>query len=267
MRYSVQDLWGNSGAGKSTILIQVASPTFQLQTPTTTERTTFLNVTSRMYYPDGTPMNATATLLISHENQTWTLTPSFNSTTIVWSGSLYMVQNATLGPYNITWATHDRYGNSGNNTSTTEVIPARFRFFLRSNNSTMDSLSNLDLPVAVRYPNGTSLTNNFGNVNGAYTNSTGSVITLPLAYNQTDFNWHMYFSTPEEGNLTFSFSAVDHFGNAGLATNAYNLKVIPSQRVQTQRLIIAGVIGALIPVALLIWAIATISTRRRKHRP
>ena len=267
VRYNVQDLWGNSGAGKSTILIQIATPTFQLQTPPTTERTTFLNVTTKMYYPSGTPMNSTATLMISHGNLTWTPALNLNKTTLAWSGSLYIVQNATLGPYNITWATHDSYGNGGINNSTTEVIPARFRFQLPSNNSTMNSLSNLDLNVTVRYPNGTTLTNIFGNVTGSYVNSTGSVFTLPLAYNETDATWHMYFQVPEEGNFTFSFTAVDHYGNAGTAMDAYNLKIIPSQRVQTQRLVIAGIIGALIPIALLIWAIATISTRRRKHRP
>jgi hypothetical protein len=267
LRYSVQDLWGNSGANKSTILIQIATPTFQLQTPPTTERTTLLNVTTKMYYPNGTPMNSTAKLMVSHGNRTWTPEPNFNSTTLVWSGSLHIVQNATLGPYNITWATHDSYGNGGINNSTTEVIPARFRFHLTSNNSTMNALSNLDLNVTIRYPNGTTLTNMFGNVTGHYTNSTGNVLTLPLAYNETDTDWHMYFQVPEEGNLTFSFNAVDRFGNTGLAANAYNLKIIPSQHVVTQSLIIAGVIGALVPVALLIWAIATISTRRRKHRP
>jgi hypothetical protein len=267
LSYKVQDFWGNSGSGGSTIQVQRASPTFQLQTPPTTERTTFMNVTNRMSYPDGTPMNTTATLLISHGNLTWNPALGFNSTTLVWSGSLYIVQNATLGPYNITWATRDSYGNGGNNTSTSIVIPARFRFKLPSNNSTMDALSNLDLNMTARYPNGTTLTNSFGNVTGTYTNSTGSVLTLPLAYNDTERVWHMYFSVPEEGNLTFSFSAIDRYGNMGLAAHAYNLKINPSTRVQTQRLIIAGIAGALIPIALLIWAIATISTRRRKHRP
>ncbi len=267
LAYSVQDLWGNSGSGRSTVQVQLASPTFQLQTPPTTERTTFLNVTNRMYYPDGTPMNSTTTLLISHGNLTWTPKLEFNATTLVWSGRLYIVQNATLGPYNVTWATHDSYGNGGINNSTSVVVPARFRFLLHSNNSTMEAFSNLDLPVIVKYPNGTSLTNSFGNVTADYTNSTGGIITLPLAYNETNSSWHMFFSTPEQGNFTFSFNANDRWGNTGLGAHAYNLKIIPSQRVQTQRLIISGIIGALIPIALLIWAIATISTRRRKHRP
>jgi selenocysteine lyase/cysteine desulfurase len=178
------------------------------------------------------------------------------------------VQNATLGPYNITWAVHDSYGNAGNNTSTTIVIPARFRFLLQSNNATVNSFDNLDLPVTVRYPNGTSLTNFFGNVTANYRNATGdNILTLPLAYNQTNSTWHMFFSTPEEGNVTFSFDASDRFGNSGLATDAFILKINQSSRLVSLRLIIAGVIGALIPIGLLIWAIATISKRRRKYRP
>lgn len=268
LSYRVQDLWGNSGSGGSTLQVQLATPAFQLRTPANTERTTYLNVTTRMYYPGGTAMNVTeTTLLISHGNLTWRPKLSFNSTTLVWSGSLYIVQNATLGPYNVTWTTRDSYGNGGRNNSTTIVIPARFRFKLPSNNSTMEAFSNLDLNMTVRYPNGTTLTNRFGNVTGFYTNSTGSILKLALAYNDTARNWHMYFNVPEQGNFTFSFSGVDRWGNMGVASNAYNLKIVPSQRVQTQRLIISGIIGALIPIALLIWAIATISTRRRKHRP
>jgi hypothetical protein len=140
-----------------------------------------------------------------------------------------------------------------------------FRFKLRSNNLTMDTLSNLDLKVTVTYPNATSLSNSFGNVTSSYTNSTGSTLTLPLAYNDTERTWHMYFSVPEQGKLTFSFTAVDRFGNVGIATNAFSLKIIQSQRVETQQFIIAGVLGALIPIALLIWAVSAISTRRRKH--
>lgn len=267
LSYSVEDVWGNSGSGNSKFLVQIASPTFQLQTPPTTERTTLLNVTDTMYYPGGTRMNSTTTLMISHGNQTWMPKLNFNSTTLVWSSSLYIVQNATLGPYNVTWSTHDSYGNGGSNNSTSIVVPARFRFGVRPNNSTVEAFTNLDLNVTVKYPNGTSLTNNFGNATAYYLNATGFLLTQPLVYNETDNSWNLLFSTPEQGNFTFSFSAVDRYGNAGVAEKAYNLKIIPSPRVQTQRLIIAGIIGVLIPVALLIWAIATISTRRRKHKP
>jgi len=52
-----------------------------------------------------------------------------------------------------------------------------------------------------------------------------------------------------------------------MAADAYNLKISPPPPAVTQRLIIAGIIGALIPIGLLIWAVATISTRRRKHKP
>jgi hypothetical protein len=269
--FSVQDAWGNSASGKFTVQVLPASPVFQLDTPSTVQRTTFLNVTTKISYPDGTAWNKTITMTISHGNQTWTPKLNFNSTTTEWSGSIYLVQNATLGPYNVTLGAADSYGNSGAINSTTLAIPAQFRFFLRSNNSTVRSFSNIDLPVTVTYPNGTSLPNvlgnvTFGNVTASYKNSTGYIFTLPLAYNETNATWHMYFSTPESGNLTFSFTAMDPFGNTGMAADAYNLKVNSSGMI-LQTLIIAGAVGAMVPSGVLIWAFATISTRRRKHKP
>ncbi len=267
LRYRIQDPWGNSGTGNFTFLVQPASLTFQPQIPTSTQRTTSLNLTNTVYYPDGTRLNSTVTLGISAGNQTWAPPLTFDSANGMWSGSLYLVQNATLGQYNITWAAHDPYGNARNTTYTTLVVPARFSFVVEANSSAVNSLTNLDLPVLVSYPNGSALTNTFGNVSGSYKNTTGYVFTLPLAYNATNDTWNMIFLVPQQANATLSFNATDHFGNSAIAMDVYNLKIAPVQRVVTQNLIIAAVIGALIPIALLVWAIATISTRKRKHRP
>ena len=264
------DSYGNKGKGSplnSPDFKVIPAPlTFQPQIPITTERTTALNLTNTVYYPDGTALNSTVTLQISAGNQTWTPTLSFDSTNGMWSGSLYLVQNATLGQYNITWAAHDPYGNARNSTYATLVVPARFSFVVEANSSTVIASSNLDLPVLVSYPNGSSLTNSFGNVTGSYENSTRYVFTLPLAYNSTNGTWHMIFFVPQQANATLSFYATDHFGNSAIAIDAYNLK-ITSVPIRIQNLIIAAVIGALIPIALLIWAIATISTRKRQHKP
>jgi hypothetical protein len=265
--YSIQDPWGNSGRGNFTFDVQPASLTFKPQIPLTTQRTTALNLTNTVYYPDGTTLNSTVTLEISAGNQTWTPQLSFDSTNGMWSASLYLVQNATLGQYNVTWAAHDSYGNARNTRYTTLVVPARFNFVVEANNSTVNALTNLDLPVLVRYPNGSSLTNSFGNVTGSYENSTKYVLILPLAYNSTNGTWDMIFSVPQQANATLSFNATDRFGNSAIAMDAYNLKIAPVPRVVTQNLIIAAVVGSLIPIGLLIWAIATISTRKRKHRP
>ena len=264
------DSYGNKGKGppliSSDFKVIPASLTFYPQIPITTERTTALNLTNTVYYPDGTTLNSTVTLEISAGNQAWTPNLSFDSANGMWSGSLYLVQNATLGRYNVTWTAHDPYGNANNGTYTTLVVPARFSFVVEANSSTVYALSNLDLPVLVRYPNGSSLTNSFGNVTGSYENSTRYVFTLPLAYNSTNGTWHMIFFVPQQANATLSFNATDRFGNSAMATDAYNLKIV-SIPIRIQNLIIAAVIGALIPIGLLIWAIATISTRKRKHRP
>jgi hypothetical protein len=167
----------------------------------------------------------------------------------------------------MTWTIHDTWENAGSETSVFTVIPALLSFKGLPNSTTIESLSQLDLSLRVNYPNGTALTNTVGWVTGSYTNSTGSLQTLPLTYNDTEQAWHMYYSASDQGELTFSFSAVDNYGNQGFAPDAYHLKIIPSRQIETQRLFIAGTIGSLAPIGLLAWAIATISTRRRKHRP
>ena len=269
--YSIRDRWHNSAAGTFTIQVIPASPVFQLTVPSSVQRTTPLDVAGKVSYPDGTGWNKTITTVISHGNETWLITPNFNSTTMVWSGSYYLVQNATLGPYNVTWSASDIYGNGGATNSSVAVIPAQFTILPKSSSATVVSFSNLDLPVFVFYPNGTALPNTFGNftfgnVTASYQNSTGATFTLPLAYNGTTYIWHMYL-TPQQGSFTFSFSAVDRFGNAGNVTNAYKLTANSAAAILSQKLILAGIIGTLIPVGVLIWAVATVSTRRRKHKP
>jgi hypothetical protein len=248
--------------------VESASITFQGQIPPSTQRTTSLNITNTAYYPDGDVLISRPVVEISSGNQTWTPSLSYDPASGQWSASLYIVQNATTGPYNVTWAAKDPFGNAGNSTYTTEVVPARFSFLVRADNATaVPPLSNVDLPVLVKYPNGTALTNGFGNVTGSYSNSTGFVFTSPLAYNETNGTWHMYFSAPEQNNATISFNATDRFGNSATAMDAFNLKIASVPRVVTRNLIIAGIVGTLIPIGLLVWAFATISTRKRKHRP
>jgi len=267
--FGAEDPWGNLGSGKLNIIVDKATLRFSVEFPNPAERTTYLHINAKLLYPNGTsiPSTSTTKLTISVGNLTFTPEFQFNATALAWTANLYLDQNATLGRYNITITAGDTFGNSGNYISFTTVIPAGFRFQLPSNNATLDSLSNLALAVTVRYPNGTLLNNVVGRVNAYYLNSTGGLIVLPMAYNNTDGSWVMYFSGPEEGNFTFSFKAADLYGNAGIAANAFRLLVRPSPQLVTQRLIVAGVVGALVPIALLAWAIATISTRRRKHKP
>jgi hypothetical protein len=269
--YSIQDRWGNSISGKLTILVVPAFPVLQDMTPTVAQRTTSLDIAARITYPDGTGWNKTVASVISHGNVTSPIVLTLNSTTHVWSGSYYVVQNATVGPYNVTWSVSDLYGNGGDVNSSLAVVPARLFILPGSGSATVVSFTNVNLPVIVTYPNGTSLPDRFGNVSFAnvtasYQNSTGATFTLPLFYNATSGIWHMYM-TPPQGTFTFSFSAVDRFGNTGTATNAYKLTAKSAADILMQRLMIAGVLGTLIPLAVLIWAIATISTRRRKHKP
>ncbi len=264
---SFKDIYGNVGSTKSEFNLIPPILTFNVNSPNFTQRTTFLNITATVAYPDATRFTSGVNLEVSFGNRTWTPEFALNSTIGTWTGQLYVPQNATLGVYNITLTAHDKYGNRGNYRTKTEIISARFRIIPTATNSTVEVLSPVDLPVLVAYPNGTVLNNFFGHVNAIYTNSTRTLVNLPLAYNMTDGRWHMYFTPTEEHDLNFTISAADSFGNAGVAPDAYRLKVNPTAHNLSQRLILAGVVGALVPIGLLLWAIATISTRRRKHRP
>jgi hypothetical protein len=266
VNYNIQDPWGNSGAGTFIFRVQLANLTFDAQVPNATERTTFLNINNTVRYPDGTTLNSGVTLLMQGENETWTPALKFDPASGKWSYSLYIVQNATVGKFNVTWSAGDPYGNARMTNYTTFLVPAQFSVVVQRNNTLALAGSSLDLPVLVRYPNGSALVNGVGNVTGSYENTTGYVFTYPLVYNATNSTWHMYFFVPVQSNATLSFSAVDRFGNFVVATDAYNLK-IATARGAIQNLIIAAVVGSIIPIALVAWAFATISTRRRKHRP
>jgi hypothetical protein len=264
------DAYGDRGQGaplsSTGFEVVPANLTFETQTPGATERTTFLNLTDTVLYPDGSPFSSSVTLQIWGGNQTWLPPLNFDPSSGEWSASLYLVQNATLGRYNVTWSARDPYGNARSSNYTTFVVPARFSFAVETNSSTAYANTNLDLPVLITYPNGSSLTNAVGNATGSYRNSTGYVFTFPLAYNATNGTWHMIFFVPTQTNATLSFAATDQFGNSAVAMDVYNLK-ISGVPISVRNLMIAAVVGALIPIGLLAWAFATISTRRRKHRP
>jgi hypothetical protein len=267
LQASVQDVYENAGSGAFNFQVTKATLRFGVDYPKSVQRTTTLNVTAAITYPDGSPIVSSVALTISVGNLTFTPMMKFNSTTEKWMGNYYIDQNAMLGQYNLTLIARDPEGNFGKFSGSSEVVPAAFLFVLPSRSSTDESLSNFELALYVTYPNGTLLNNRVGSVNATYPFNSTSTKLLPLAFNQTDGRWNMFFSTPEEGNFTFTFTASDHYGNAGIAVNAYNLKVTASRRLVTQRLVFAGIIGALIPAGLLTWAIVTVSKKRRKHRP
>jgi hypothetical protein len=264
------DEYGNKGQGlplsSAGFEVLPAKLTFEAQTPVATERTTFLNLTNTVLYPGGIALNSSVALQVWGGSETWLPPLNFDPASGQWSASFYLAQNATLGQYNITWSARDPYGNARSSNYTTLVEPARFSFVVETNSSTAYAMTNLDLPVLIRYPNGSSLTNVVGNATGSYQNSTRYVFTFPLAYNATNGTWHMIFFVPKQANATLSFAATDQFGNSAVAMDVYNLKILGAP-IAIQNLIIAAVVGALIPIGLLAWAFATISTRRRKHRP
>jgi hypothetical protein len=267
LQASVRDVYGNVGSGTFDFQITRAILRFGVDYPGSVERTTSLNVAARITYPDGSPIISGVAFTISVGNLTFTPMMKVNATTGTWRGGYYIGQNATLGQYNLTLTARDSDGNAGRFTALSQVVPAVFIFVLPSRSSVADSWSTFELALYVKYPNGTLLNNRVGSVNATYPLNSTLTKLLPLAFNRTDGKWDMLLSTPEGADFTFSFAARDSYGNSGQAANAYSLNVTPSQRLITQRLLLAGIIGILAPVGLLAWAIITVSNKRRKHRP
>ena len=270
---TVADLFGNTATGSVTIQIIPAVLRFTVDTPAT-QRTTILNVTTRLTYPDGsiiTPAQLPSgfNVTLSKGNFTWSNAMAFNQTKPNdWSAGYLLSQNATLGDYAVAMNTTDPHGNSGAYSGTVSVVPATFLFalprpILRASPHTL-----INVVVNVRYPNGSALSPGVGGVViASYANSSGT-FTVPLAFNATDRTWLLTFAVPDPGlsfglRLTFSFTADDQFGNSGAVLKAFELDVGAG----TDSLILATVVGAIPPIFLIGWAIATVSARRRKHKP
>jgi hypothetical protein len=267
------DIFGNTASSTFTIQVAKATTKFTVNIPKSAERTTLLNVSARITYPDGsflTPdlIPAGFNLTISHGNFTWTRLMIFNTTTNAWFNGYPIPQNGTLGEYAIKIGLLDLYANGGNFSSSSVVIPARFRFHLPIASQRASPDTQINVLVQVTYPNGTALTPRVkGVVTGSFSNSSGT-FTVPLFFNATDQAWHMLFLVPDPGlrfglSMSFSFTADDPFGNTGSAAQAFELDVGAG----TQTLMLASIIGAIPPIIIVGWAIATVTARRRKYKP
>jgi hypothetical protein len=270
---TITDLFGNVAAGTYTIQVVPAILDFTSEIPATAQRTTVLNAATVIKYPDGsllTPDQAPSgfNVTITHGNFTWTSEMGFNSTSDAWSSGYILSQNQTLGDYDIMIIAQDAYGNGGQLAAVSKVVPAVFQFVLPVAKEQASPGTVLNMAVYTLYPNGSLLTPQVGGVViASYSNSSG-VFTLPLVFNATDRSWHMFFVVPDPGlrfglTMAFSFSADDAFGNAGAVSKAFELDVGAG----ASALILATIFGAIPPIALIGWAIATVTSRRRKHKP
>ena len=94
-------------------------------------------------------------------------------------------------------------------------------------------------------------------------------MTMLLHYNETDTKWHVLFYTPDQRfklyaiTLVFAFEAHDIFGNNGSETDALEMTVTTPINL----LVLAAIIGVIVPAALLIWAMLTVTKKRRQHKP
>jgi len=271
---NVTDLYGNTASGTLTFQIVPATLDFQV-TPANVERTTLLNATARIIYPDGSLVTSNSVPLgfnvtISRGNFTWTTPMIFNPITGDWASATghSLSQNETLGNYNVSMNATDVYGNAGRYSGNDTVIPAAFQILPSPASVTVTPHTSVYVEVYVLYPNGTALTPDVSGVVIASIRNSSGLFTYPMAFNSTDGSWGLTLTAPDPGlrfglTLKLSFSAADEFRNAGTAPDAFELNV----RAGMETLILATIVGAIPPIALIGWALATVSARRRKHKP
>jgi len=268
------DIYGNTASGTLTFQIVPAVLAFHV-TPVNAERTTLLNATAQITYPDGSlitsnnlPLGFNVT--ISRGNFTWASQMVFNPITDDWiSLSRYSLsENQTLGNYAVAMNATDPYGNAGRYSGNDTVVPAVFQILPSPASVTVTPRTSVYVEVYVLYPNGTALTPDVSGVVIASIRNSSGLFTYPMAFNSTDGSWGLTLTAPDPGlrfglTLKLSFSAADEFRNAGTAPDAFELNV----RAGMETLILATIVGAIPPIALIGWALATVSTRRRKHKP
>ncbi|HXZ90051.1 MAG TPA: hypothetical protein VEG61_03215 [Candidatus Dormibacteraeota bacterium] len=268
---TVADIFGNTATGSVTLQIIQAVLRFTVDTPTA-QRTTILNVTTRVTYPNGsviTPAELPSgfNVTLSKGNFTWSNAMGFDQSTHNWSTGYRLSQNATLGDYAVAMNVTDPYGNGGAYSGTVSVVPATFIFELPRSMLRVSPNTRVYVVVNVIYPNGSALIPSVGHVVAEFTNSSGT-FTLPLDFNATDRTWLFNVTAPDPGfrfglTLTFSFIADDQFGNTGAVLKAFELDITAG----TETLILATILGSLPPIGLIGWAITTVTARRRKHKP
>ena len=269
---NVTDLFGNTATGSITIQIVPAVLTFRVDAPTT-QRTTILNITAQVTYPDGSIIAQGSVRLgfnvtLTKGNFTWSQPMAFSQTTNDWLAGYRVPQNASLGDYAVAMNVTDPYGNAGAFAGKVGVVPATFIIQLPISTLRASPLTMLNVVVNVMYPNGSALVPSVGGVvTASFMNSTGTY-TVPLDFNATSGTWSLTYEVPDPGlrfglTMRFSFSAIDQFGNTGSVSQAFELDISAG----TETLILATIIGAIVPIGLIGWAFATVSARRRKHKP
>jgi hypothetical protein len=253
--------------------ITPAKLVFNMQPLSGLQRTNTIVVNATLTYPGGeiiSPQNLTApvNMTLSTINFTISRAMNFSDTSRSWYSKYFIPFNGTIGAYNIVLMAEDPFGNGGKFTASTNIDRAKFRIFAPE--SVKESPGKVvDIALLVMYPDGTLLTDQYGGQVTVLTNSTtGEGGHYEMFYNSTDLKWHLFYTAPELGMnfgkvVTFSFHANDGYGNSGTAQNAYKITV----GADTATLALAVIVAAVVPVALIVWAILTITRRRRRFKP
>jgi hypothetical protein len=264
---------GQNAVAITQAAITAAKLIFNLEPLRRLLRTNTLLLNATIYYPSGAIISANnlttpVNLTLKTVNFTISRNMDFNNASQSWYFGYFIPVNGTLGIYTIDLAAQDQYGNNGKLETSTSVDRAKLRIIPPENSKEAPGKL-VDVAVLVMYPNGTLLTDEYGGQMTAIANVTTTENgQYRMFYNSTDLKWHLIYSAPTLGMefgkvATFSFQASDEYGNSGEAANAYQITV----GANNATVFLAVVVAAAVPIALLIWAILSITGKRRKYKP
>jgi hypothetical protein len=254
-------------------LITPAEIVFNVNPLVNLQRTDTLVVNATVYYPGGgiiAPENLTAGVNMTLSSTDFTISRilNFSDVSRSWYYNYFIPFNGTLGTYNLLLSALDPYGNSGMLAISTTISKAKLG--IHSPPSVKVNQGQVvDITFFVTYPNGTLLTDQFGGKVTVRTNSTtGESGQYVMSFNSTDRRWHLFYTAPQLDMhfgdvVTFSFQAGDEYDNSGSAANAFQITV----GANTATLVLAVIVAAIVPAVLLIWAIFTVTKRRRRYKP
>jgi hypothetical protein len=254
-------------------LITPAEILFNVNPLLNLQRTDTLVVNATVYYPGGsiiTPQNLTngVNMTLSSTDFTISRILNFSDPSRSWYYNYFIPFNGTLGAYNLVLSAMDLYGNSGKLAISTTVDKAKLGIHSPPS-AKVNQGQVVDVAFFVTYPNGTLLTDQLGGKVTVLTNSTtGGSGQYMMSFNSTDRRWHLFYTAPQLDMhfgdvVTFSFQAGDEYDNSGSAANAFQITV----GANTTTLVLALIVAAIVPAVLLVWAILTVTGRRRRYKP
>ncbi|MEM2940726.1 MAG: hypothetical protein QW304_04130 [Thermoproteota archaeon] len=221
IKVEASDQYGNSGNGNKTITLTSAKLTVSLRNDLDAhyERSTKLNISVSVTYPDETPVGSgrvTLEMLMGSQRKG----PfSFTSTGLgQWDISQTISVSEQTGNWTVRIIAVDDSENSGDLSVGISIVPARLNVqILNSMANRFSRTQNIPVSIVVRYPSQEVLSREYGVVNASLIHMDNGLVSNRLLQFSAG-SWSGNISAPRDaplGSYIFKVSARDTYGNYG----------------------------------------------------